>query len=47
MDQFCALLQIKWDEDALIVVNHVICHDKSTTLNDGDQIKLLIPISGG
>lgn len=47
IEQFCSLLEIKWDEDALIVINKVICNDKSTILNDGDQIKLLIPISGG
>ncbi|OIJ11560.1 hypothetical protein BKP35_11475 [Anaerobacillus arseniciselenatis] len=40
-------LGLKWDHDALVVVNRVIVTDKALNLNDGDQVELLIPISGG
>lgn len=47
VEEFINLLGVKWDDDALIVVNRVIVNDKSMKLNDGDQLELLIPISGG
>lgn len=44
---FTDSLGIQWDEDALVVINRVICNDKETLLSDGDVVELLIPISGG
>ena len=40
-------LGLKWDHDALVVVNRVIVTDESMKLKDGDQVELLIPLSGG
>ncbi|MCT8139188.1 hypothetical protein H1D32_16640 [Anaerobacillus sp. CMMVII] len=45
--QFTDSLGVKWDEDALVVVNRTICLDHSFMLNDGDLVELLIPLSGG
>lgn len=47
VEQFINSLGVKWDDDALIVVNRVIVNDRSMELNDGDQLELLIPLSGG
>ncbi|RXI97794.1 hypothetical protein DS745_15620 [Anaerobacillus alkaliphilus] len=45
--EFLVTLGLKWDEDALVVVNRVICSDEAKKLQDGDVIELLIPLSGG
>ncbi|WNF38552.1 MoaD/ThiS family protein [Bacillaceae bacterium IKA-2] len=47
VEQFINSIGVKWDDDALVVVNRVIVSDNSMTLNDGDQLELLIPLSGG
>lgn len=47
IEEFINSLGVKWDDNALIVVNRVIACDNSMKLNDGDQLELLIPISGG
>ncbi|OIJ12562.1 hypothetical protein BKP37_14140 [Anaerobacillus alkalilacustris] len=47
LGEFIQSLGIKWDDDVLIVVNRVIVSEQSILLNDGDQIELLIPLSGG
>lgn len=47
IEEFVHSLGIKWDDDALVVVNRVIVTDESMKLKDGDQVELLIPLSGG
>ena len=47
VEQFVNSIGIKWDDDALVVLNRVIVTDKALKLNDGDQVELLIPLSGG
>ena len=47
IEQFINSLDLKWDDDAIVVVNRVIVTDKTLSLYDGDQVELLIPISGG
>lgn len=47
VEEFIHSIGIKWDIDALIVVNKIIVTDKSMKLKDGDQLELLIPLSGG
>ncbi len=37
---------VKWDEDALVVLNGKIC-DGTEHLKENDSIQLLIPIAGG
>ncbi len=45
--EFVTSLGIKWDEDALVVINRFICNSELVILQDGDVIELLIPLSGG
>ena len=47
VEEFINSLEVKWDDDVLIVVNKVIITDKYIKLKDGDMIELLIPLSGG
>jgi sulfur carrier protein ThiS len=47
VEEFINSIGVNWDDDALVVVNRVIVSDNSMTLNDGDQLELLIPLSGG
>lgn len=47
VEEFINSLGVKWDDDALVVVNRVIVNDKFMKLNDGDHLELLIPLSGG
>lgn len=47
VNEFINCLGIRWDDDALVVVNRVIVNDKFMKLNNGDQLELLIPLSGG
>ncbi|MDQ0254689.1 molybdopterin converting factor small subunit [Evansella vedderi] len=47
IEKFVNSLGIKWDDDALVVVNNTIVKDRTMLLNDGDFVQLLIPLSGG
>ena len=47
VEEFVNSLGINWDDDVLVVVNRAIVTNHSMKLNDGDQIELLIPLSGG
>ena len=47
IEQFVNSLGIGWDDDVLVVVNRAIVTERKIKLNDGDQVELLIPLSGG
>jgi len=43
---FLESLGVKWDEDALVILNKTISNG-TEFIHDQDRIELLIPISGG
>lgn len=47
VENFVLSLGIKWDDDALVVVNSTIATDPFMLLEDGDVVQLLLPLSGG
>ena len=47
IEQFVNSLGIRWDDDVLVVINRAIVTERQIKLNDGDQVELLIPLSGG
>lgn len=47
IEKFILTLGIRWDDDALVVVNENIVTNRTLLLEDGDTVQLLIPLSGG
>ncbi|MCD8509710.1 MAG: MoaD/ThiS family protein [Bacillus sp. (in: Bacteria)] len=47
IEEFVLTLGIRWDDDALVVVNENIVTDRELELKDGDSVHLLLPLSGG
>ncbi|WP_096200411.1 MoaD/ThiS family protein [Bacillus sp. FJAT-45350] len=47
IEEFVTQLGAIWDDDVLVVVNRYIVTDKQLQLQNEDEVKLFIPISGG